>query len=80
MTELAFMHATAVTLQANNGHLLTSNEDRDKTVLANRTQRGPWEVFRIEVVDEANRLVALLASNGQYLSASGSDTDRGGKP
>lgn len=64
------MH-TRVALIAVNSKFVTAEEGGGGQLIANREDRGPWASFNIVYLGD-NR-VALRASNGQYVSATGPD-------
>ncbi|HAA14691.1 MAG TPA: hypothetical protein DCE41_24590 [Cytophagales bacterium] len=68
------MSTKQVSLQAvsNNQYVSADQANpQDVYLVANREVRGPWETFDLEILPEispnGNRIIALKASNGQYV-------------
>jgi hypothetical protein len=62
--------AQRVALRTSNGiNYLCAEGGGGREVVANRTSRGPWETFAMEVISVGK--VALRANNGHYLCAEG---------
>jgi lysophospholipase L1-like esterase len=63
-------NAKRIGLRAKSGHYLCAELGGNSTLVANRTNLGPWETF--ELIDLGNTKVALKSVNGFYVSADNS--------